>query len=62
MVVKTKNKYYAMRAALSQLRFNDIQFIRNPVDDAESKVYMSKKLGPETLHEHQTQRSVAEVI
>jgi hypothetical protein len=58
MVLKTKNKFYPMRATLARLRFNVIRFQRNPEDDAESKVYMSKKIGPDTLQQHQTQRSV----
>ncbi len=62
MVVKTKNKFYPMRATLAQLRFNVIRFQRNPADAAESKVYMSKKIGPDTLEQHQTHRFVVESI
>jgi len=62
ITVKTKNKYYAMRAALAQLRFNVVSFKRSPLSAAESKVYLSKIIGPETLQEHQTLRSVAEMI
>jgi GNAT superfamily N-acetyltransferase len=62
IAVKTKNKFYGMRAALAQLRFNVVSFKRNPADSAESKVYLSKKIGPETLQEHQTQRSVVEAV
>jgi hypothetical protein len=62
IAVKTKNKFYAMRAALAHLRFDVIRFQANPAEIAESKVYLSKKIGPETLQEHQTQRSVAEAL
>ncbi len=62
ITVKTKNKFYGMRAALAQLRFNVVNFKKNAVSPSESKVYMSKIIGPETLQEHQTRRSVAEVI
>jgi hypothetical protein len=58
MVVKTKNKFYPMRATLAQLHFNVVRFQRDPRDCAESKVYLSKKIGPDTLQQHQTQRSV----
>lgn len=62
MVVKTKNKFYPMRATLAQLSFNVIQFTRNPLDEGESKVYMSKKIGPDTLERHQTQRYLVESL
>ena len=62
VAVKTKNKYFGMRAALAQLHFNVIGFKRNPADIEESKVYLSKKIGPDTLRRHQTQRSVVEAI
>ncbi len=60
IAVKTKNKYYGMRAALAQLHFNVVRFLPNPSDAAESKIYMSKRLGPDTLLEHRTLRSVIE--
>jgi GNAT superfamily N-acetyltransferase len=62
VTVKTKNKFFGMRAALAQLHFNVVGFKRNPVDIEESKVYMSKNIGPDTLLKHQTQRSVVEAI
>jgi len=62
VTVKTKNKFFAMRAALAQLRFNVVGFKRNPSDIEESKVYLSKKIGPDTLQKHQTRRSVVEAI
>jgi len=58
IVVKTKNKFYPMRATLAQLRFNVVRFQSSPDDVAESKVYLSKKIGPDTLQQHRTQRSV----
>lgn len=58
IVVKTKNKFYPMRATLARLRFNVIRYQRNPDDVTESKVYLSKKIGPDTLQQHQTHRSV----
>ena len=60
IAVKTKNKYYGMRAALAQLHFNVVRFVPNAVDIAESKMYMSKRIGPDTLTEHRTLRSVVE--
>ncbi len=60
IAVKTKNKYYGMRAALAQLRFDVVRFVPNPADMRESKMYMSKRIGADTLLEHRTLRSVVE--
>jgi hypothetical protein len=59
-VVKTKNKYYGMRATLSHLHFDVIKFQRHLTDNAESKLYLGKKIAAEVLREHQTTRSVVE--
>jgi GNAT superfamily N-acetyltransferase len=58
MVVKTKNRFYAMRSTLDHLRFNIVKFEYNPLDIGESKLYLSKKLSPETMEEHKTLRTV----
>lgn len=58
LVVKTKNKFYGMRATLDHLHFNVVKFEFNPNDNGESKVYMSKKLLPSTIDEHITLRTV----
>src|SRR5262245_9160850 len=58
LVVKTKNKFYPMRATLDHLNFDVIKFQRHLRDNRESKVYMSKKIGAEVLGQHQTTRSV----
>ena len=58
IVVKTKNRFYSMRAALDHLRFNVVRFQPDPSDNAESKVYLSKKLGKDLLEGHRTQRTV----
>jgi GNAT superfamily N-acetyltransferase len=60
LVVKTKNRFYTMRATLDHLRFDVIKFEPHRFDSGESKVYLSKKLGPETLRQHLTSRSVVE--
>ena len=60
LVVKTKNKYYSMRATLDHLRFDIIKFEADSVAKAESKVYLSKKIGTDVLKNHQTSRSVVE--
>ncbi len=60
LVVKTKNKFYAMRGTLDHLNFDVIKFQRHLHDNRESKVYMSKKIGAEVLRQHQTVRSVTE--
>jgi hypothetical protein len=58
VVVKTKNRFYSMRAALDHLRFNIVRFQLDASDNAESKVYLSKVLGKEILNGHRTTRTV----
>ena len=61
VVVKTKNKFYEMRGTLDHLRFEVVKYERHPHDNAESKVYLSKKLLPEILGEHRSARTVVQV-
>jgi GNAT superfamily N-acetyltransferase len=61
IVVKTKNKFYDMRGTLDHLRFEVVKYERNAIDNAESKVYLSKKLLPETVHTHRSARTVVEI-
>jgi GNAT superfamily N-acetyltransferase len=60
LVVKTKNRFYGMRATLDHLNFDVIKFQRHLKDNGESKVYLSKKLAAEVLNKHQTSRSVVD--
>jgi GNAT superfamily N-acetyltransferase len=60
LVVKTKNKFYPMRATLDHLNFDVIKFQRHLRDNRESKVYLSKKIAAEVLNQHQTSRSVVQ--
>ena len=60
VVVKTKNRFYGMRATLDHLSFDVVKFTRHLRDNRESKVYLSKKIGAEVLNQHQTTRSVVE--
>lgn len=60
LFVKTKNRFYAMRATLDHLHFDVVKFQRHLRDNGESKVYLSKKIGAEVLNQHQTSRSVVE--
>jgi GNAT superfamily N-acetyltransferase len=61
VVVKTKNRFYDMRGTLDHLRFEVVKYERNASDNAESKVYLSKKLLPETVHTHRSARTVVEI-
>ena len=61
IVVKTKNKFYDMRGTLDHLRFEVVKYERNAADNAESKVYLSKKLLPEVIDEHRSTRTVVQV-
>jgi len=61
IVVKTKNRFYEMRGTLDHLRFEVVKYERNAADNAESKVYLSKKLLPETIQTHRKAKMVVEV-
>src|SRR5206468_11401123 len=61
IVVKTKNRFYEMRGTLDRLRFEVVKYERHPADNAESKVYLSKKLLPETIQTHRKAKTVVEV-
>jgi len=61
IVVKTKNKFYEMRGTLDHLRFEVVKYERNEADNAESKVYLSKKLHPELLDSHVSMKTVVEL-
>jgi hypothetical protein len=60
LVVKTKNKFYFMRATLARMHFDVIKFEQHRTDNSESKVYLSKQLGLDTLRRHLTFRSVVD--
>jgi hypothetical protein len=57
IVVKTKNRYYDMRGTLDSLQFNVIK-LEPGHDPLESKVYLSKMLGPGVLDAHRSRRQV----
>jgi hypothetical protein len=57
VIVKTKNRYYDMRGTLDNLRFDVIKLEPAP-DSLDSKVYLSKRLGPFVLDAHRSQRQV----
>jgi hypothetical protein len=60
ILVKTKNRYYDMRGTLDSLQFNVIKL--EPADTPlDSKVYLSKRLGPFVLDAHRSRRQVTRV-
>ena len=61
IVVKTKNKFYEMRATLDHLKFAVIKFDSNNDDNLESKVYLSKQLGQHVVDLHRSQRHVVAI-
>jgi GNAT superfamily N-acetyltransferase len=61
IVVKTKNKFYDMRGTLDHLRFEVVKYERNAADNAESKVYLSKKLLPEMISTHRSKKAVVQM-
>ena len=60
VVVKTKNRFYDMRAVLAQLGFDVIKFERAAGDVSESKVYLSKQLRPDLVSGHRSRRTVVQ--
>ena len=60
IVVKTKNKFYDMRGTLDHLRFEVVKYERNRTSNAESKVYLSKKLMPEMISRHRSKKAVVQ--
>jgi hypothetical protein len=60
VVVKTKNRYYDMRAVLAQLRFNVVKHEPHPTDSNESKVYFSKLLKADLALGHRSVRTVVQ--
>lgn len=61
IVVKTKNRFYEMRGTLDHLRFEVVKYERHPADNAESKVYLSKKLLPDLIQGHRSAKTVVQV-
>lgn len=61
-VVKTKNRFYGMRAALDHLQFDVLTFEADPGDNSNSKVYLSKQLSSDLLHGHSTSRLVTHAL
>ncbi|HAK53930.1 MAG: hypothetical protein QF463_03975 [Vicinamibacterales bacterium] len=60
IVVKTKNKFYAMRGVLDNLEFDVIKYEVNAEDNRESKVYLSKRLARAVLDRHRSKRAVVQ--
>ena len=60
IVVKTKNRFYDMRGTLDHLRFEVVKYERHAGDNAESKVYLSKKLLPEIVRKHRSAKTVVQ--
>jgi hypothetical protein len=58
IIVKTKNKFYEMRSTLAQLHFDVIRFVESPFETADSKVFLSKRLGQHVIDRHRSRRSV----
>ena len=61
IVVKTKNKFYEMRGTLDHLRFEVVKYEPHAADNAESKVYLSKKLLPDILQKHRSAKTLVQV-
>lgn len=62
VVVKTKNRFYGMRGTLTHLNFDVVKYERHALDNRESKVYLSKRLGPEILQTHQSERNLTQAV
>ena len=62
VVVKTKNRYYDMRAVLAQLHFNVVKHEPHASDCAEAKVYLSKLLPADLARGHRSVRTVVQAV
>ena len=60
IVVKTKNRFYDMRGTLDHLRFEVVKYERNAADNAESKVYLGKKLLADMVRKHRSAKTVVQ--
>ena len=60
VIVKTKNRYYDMRGTLDNLQFDVIK-LEPSANCLDSKVYLSKRLGPFVLDAHRSRRQVTRV-
>ena len=58
ILVKTKNRFYEMRAALAQLHYHVIRFVPSTTATGDSKVFLSKRLGQHVLDTHRSRRSL----
>ena len=58
IIAKTKNRFYEMRSTLAGLGFDIIRYVPHPIDNGDSKVFMSKRLGQHVLDQHRSRRSV----
>ena len=58
ILVKTKNKFYEMRAALAQLHYQVVRFVPHTTHASESKLFLSKRLGQHVLDSHRSRRFV----
>ena len=58
ILVKTKNKFYEMRAALAQLHYHIVRFVPSTSETGESKVFLSKRLGQHVPDSHRSRRSL----
>ena len=56
ILVKTKNRFYEMRAALAQLHYHVVRFVPHPTDEHNSKLFLSKRLGQHVLDSHRSRR------
>ena len=58
ILVKTKNRFYEMRAALAQLHYHVIRFVPSTTSTGDSKVFLTKRLGQHVLDTHRSRRSL----
>jgi len=58
ILVKTKNKFYEMRAALAQLHYQVVRFVPHTTHATESKLFLSKRLGQHVLDTHRSRRTL----
>ena len=53
-----QNQFYDMRGTLDQLEFDVVKYEVHPLDNRESKVYLSKRLTSDVVRAHTSTRTV----
>ena len=51
-----------MRGTLTHLNFDVVKYERDEIENRESKVYLSKRIAPEVLQSHRSDRELVQAV